>query len=250
MPDNRSRRAFFYGPVLLAGNLGPSEPDPMKGIPVFVTNKVQAGQIIRQDNPGSLEFRTNEVGLSKEIPFQPFYSIRDDHYSVYWDVFTQKEWAEQQLAYKWRRKLEYEREQSTTDVVRLGEMQPERDHDLTGENTEAGEAHTHKYRIADDGGFFSFTMKVVPDYSHMLVATYWGMDNRGRQFDVLVDGERIASEDLNKYKESRFYDISYRIPTSLTQGKTKVTVRFQPKAKDSAGPVYGVRVVKEAKADK
>ncbi|HZY79780.1 MAG TPA: glycoside hydrolase family 127 protein [Cyclobacteriaceae bacterium] len=234
MPDNPSRQAFFNGPVLLAGNLGPAEPDPMKGIPPLVTNSKDPGEIMRAGN----------------IRFQPFYSIADDHYSVYWDVFTQQEWAEKQLVYESRRKLEYEREQSTTDMVRLGEMQPERDHELAGENTEVGESHTHKYRTANDGGYFSFTMKVVPDFSYTLIATYWGMDNRGRQFDVLIDGEKIASEDLNKYKESRFYDINYRIPTSLTNGKTKVTVRFQPKAKNSAGPVYGVRMVKEAQADK
>jgi hypothetical protein len=115
---------------------------------------------------------------------------------------------------------------------------------------EAGESHTHKYRVAKEGGHFSFTMKVVPDFSYTLIATYWGMDNRGRQFDVLVDGEKIASEDLNKYKESRFYDITYRVPAALTNGKNKITVKFQPKEKNSAGPVYGVRLVKEAKADK
>jgi DUF1680 family protein len=245
MPDNPARQAFFYGPVLLAGNLGPTEPDPMKGIPVFVTNITDPKQLVKQDNPGSLSF-----SAQNKVKFQPFYSIADDHYSVYWDVFTEQAWKEQQLVYEQRRKLEYVREQSTTDIIRLGEMQPERDHEFTGENTEAGEAHTHKYRVANEGGYFSFTMKVVPDFSHTLIATYWGMDNRGRQFDILVDGERLASEDLNKYKESRFHDITYRIPVALTNGKTKVTIRFQPKEKNSAGPVYGVRLVKEAKADK
>ncbi len=105
-----------------------------------------------------------------------------------------------------------------------------------GEKTEVGESHTHKFRVAEPGGYFSFTMKVVPDFSYLLVATYWGMDNRGRQFDILVDGEKVGSEDLNKYKESKFYDITYRIPTSLTNGKTKITVKFQPKEKNSAGP--------------
>lgn len=245
MPDNPSRRAFFFGPVLLAGNLGPAEPDPMKGIPVIVSEVTNGPHLIRRDNSSTLLF-----SAPNKIKFQPFYSIADDHYSVYWDVFTPTAWKEQQMVYENRRKLETEREQSTTDILRLGEMQPERDHDLTGENTEAGESHTHKYRLANEGGFFSFNMKVESGFSYTLVATYWGMDNRGRQFDILVDGEKVASEDINKYKESRFYDITYRVPASLTNGKTKVNVRFQPKEKNSAGPVYGVRMVKEAKADR
>jgi uncharacterized protein len=250
MPDNPNRKAYFFGPVMLAGNLGEKEPDPMKGIPALVTDNQDAKQYIIRDDAKSMTFHTTSVGLQNNLKLQPFYSIYNDHYSVYWDVFTQQAWAEQQIVYESRRKLEYEREQSTVDELRVGEMQPERDHELVGENTEVGEEHTHKFRIANPGGHFSFTMKVVPDFSYTLVATYWGMDNRGRQFDILVDGEKIASEDLNKYKESKFYDITYRIPTNLTNGKPKVTVRFQPKDKNSAGPVYGVRMVREAKADR
>ncbi len=40
IPDNSSRVAVFYGPVLLAGELGVTEPDPVKGIPVLVARRV------------------------------------------------------------------------------------------------------------------------------------------------------------------------------------------------------------------
>ncbi len=38
MPDNKDRVALFYGPVLLAGNLGDSMPDPVYGTPVLLTS--------------------------------------------------------------------------------------------------------------------------------------------------------------------------------------------------------------------
>lgn len=91
----------------------------------------------------------------------------------------------------------------------------------------------------------SFTLKTDPTAQNVLIGTYWGMDNRGRQFDVLVDGTVIASEDLNKYKESRFYDIAYKIPRDLTNGKTSVTIRLQAKPHNAAGPVYGIRLVRD-----
>ncbi|HYD91096.1 MAG TPA: DUF6805 domain-containing protein, partial [Flavobacterium sp.] len=97
------------------------------------------------------------------------------------------------------------------------------------------------------GGHFSFTMKVEPGFSYNLVNTYWGMDNRGRTFEIFVDGEKIATEDLNKFKESRFYDISHRIPTKLTEGKKRITVMMKGVKGNQTGPVYGVRLVKEAK---
>jgi len=246
LPDNPSRKAFFYGPTLLAGNLGPNEPDPMKGIPVIVSERTDAADLLTQDKNNPYVFHT-----TNHLTFQPFNTIANDYYSVYWDVFTPTEWKEKELVYESRRKLEAEREQSTVDILRIGEMQPERDHELTGENTEIGESHTHKYRIANPGGYFSFTMKVQPGFSYLLIGTYWGMDNRGRQFDILVDGEKIASEDINKYKESRFYDITYRVPTTLTNGKSKITVKFQPKDdKNAAGPLYGVRLAKESVVSK
>lgn len=244
MPDNGSRKAFFYGPVLLAGNLGKQEPDPSKGIPVFVTVKENASQWIKREKQNTLSFRTASTGVPQDVLFQPFYTIQDEYYSVYWDVFTPVAWKAQQKIYEEKKRKAYELEQRTIDVLRVGEMQPERDHNLTGDRTQTGEAHTRKYRIAHNGGSFSFTLKVLPDASHTLMATYWGMDNRGRRFDILVDGDTIATEDLNRYKESRFYDISYAIPPELTKGKQYITVKFQARPGNGAGPVYGIRLVR------
>jgi uncharacterized protein len=48
------------------------------------------------------------------------------HYLVYWDFFTQKEWAERQTAYEAEKKYNQDIENRTIDIMRLGEMQPER----------------------------------------------------------------------------------------------------------------------------
>ncbi|HEY8937125.1 MAG TPA: beta-L-arabinofuranosidase domain-containing protein [Cyclobacteriaceae bacterium] len=245
MPDNASRQAFFYGPVLLAGNLGVQEPDPMKGVPVFVTASTDTKEWIKQDAKDPLHFTTSKTGFPEDVNLQPFYSIQNDHYSVYWDVFTPQAWKEQQKIYEEKRKAERDLEARTVDILRVGEMQPERDHNFTGDKTEAGESHTRKFRIANEDGSFTFTMKVDAEKSHSLIATYWGMDNRARTFDILVDGEKIATEDLNKFKESKFYDISYSVPQALTKGKQTVTITFKGKPHNQAGPVYGVRLVKE-----
>lgn len=245
MPDNASRKAFFYGPVLLAGNLGKKETDPSKGVPVFVTAEEKLSTWIKQDAQNGSVFRTTSVGFPQDVQLQPFYTIQDEHYSVYWDVFTPVAWKEQQKIYEEKKRQEYELEQRTVDILRVGEMQPERDHNFTGDKTDTGEEHTRKFRVANNGGSFSFTMKVHPEATHTLIATYWGTDNRGRTFDILVDGEKITTEDLNRYKESRFYDISYPIPAQLTKGKQTITVKFQARPNHAAGPVFGIRLVKE-----
>lgn len=245
MPDNPSRQAVFYGPVLLAGVLGEKEPDPVSGVPVFVTGQPDVAAWIKRTGGPGLEFSSTAVGRPSDVKLVPFHDTQNQYYSVYWDVFTPAAWAEQQQVYEARKKAEKELEARTVDILRTGEMQPERDHAFTGEKTSTAEDHGRKWRIARPGGYFSFTMKVAPEGGNTLICTYWGMDNRGRNFDIQVDGQTIATEDLNKYKASKFYDISYKIPEKLTKGRSAVVIKFVPKPQHSAGPLYGSRIVRE-----
>jgi len=246
LPDNPNRQALFYGPVLLSGILGEKEPDPVSGVPVLVAaNQAPATWIRRDGDSGTLLFRTAGTAQPLDVSLTPFYQTRNEYYTVYWDVFTPQSWQEQQVKYAAAKKAQQELDARTTDILRPGEMQPERDHEFTGDKTSTEEEHGRKWRIAWPGGYFSFNMKVDPNSRHSLQCTYWGMDNRGRTFDIVVDGTTIATEDINKFKESRFYPVSYTIPEHLTKGKQSVNIRFVPKANNSAGPLYGCRMVKE-----
>ncbi len=246
MPDNADRRAIFYGPVLLAGALGNTEPDPVKGVPVFVSANNDPKDWLSVVNKQDLEFETKNIAQPQDVKLIPFYQTKNQYYSVYWDVFTPEKWTVQQKIYDEQKRKQKELEDKTTDVFRFGEMQPERDHNFSAAKEYMGEDHGSKWRVAGENGYLQFDVKVDPALQNTIIASYWGMDNRGRNFDILVDGVNIATEDLNKYKESRFYDISYKIPVELTKGKNKVTVKLFPKAKNSAGPIYGVRVIKES----
>ena len=244
IPDNQNRRAIFYGPVLLAGVLGATEPDPVKGTPVFVTSETDPNKWLQMVDKQQLSFKT-AIAVPGEVNLIPFNRTKDEYYSVYWDVFTPSGWAVQQKAYDEQKKRQQELEARTTDILRTGEMQPERDHNLTGENIITGEDHQRKWRATDDGGYFSYEMKVDPDKQNTLINTYWGMDNRGRVFDIMVDGIKLTTEDLNQYKESKFYDINYIIPIERTKGKQKITIKLLPKAGNAAGPLYGSRMIRE-----
>jgi DUF1680 family protein len=244
MPDNANRRAIFYGPVLLAGILGNTEPDPLKGVPVFVTNETDPNTWLQIVDKNQLSFRTVNISKPEEVKLIPFNQTKNEYYSVYWDVFTPATWAVQQKAYDEQKKKQQELEARTMDILRIGEMQPERDHNFSGESATTGEDHQKKWRSTENGGYLLYEMKVDANAQNTLINTYWGMDNRGRTFDILIDGVKLTTEDLNQYKESRFYDITYTIPIELTKGKQKVTIKLLPKKDNSAGPVYGSRMVK------
>jgi len=242
MPDNPGRIAFFYGPTILAGVVGDKEPE---GIPVLVSADKNAANWIKKDD-NQMVFHTRQVGQPNDITLIPFNAVQKEYYSVYWDAFSPEGWASQQEKYAADKKRQQQIEASTVDMLRVGEMQPERDHNFTGDKTNTGEEHNRKWRIAEEDGYLSFTMKTDPAAINSLLCTYWGTDNRYRKFDILVDGVKVATEDLNKYKESKFYELVYTIPAELTKGKKQVTITMKGTPHNSAGPVYGtIRMMKE-----
>ena len=74
----------------------------------------------------------------------PFNRTADEYYTVYWDVFTPAQWGVQQKKYDEEKRKQKALEDATTDYLRAGEMQPERDHNFTGEKITTGDDHNRK----------------------------------------------------------------------------------------------------------
>ena len=241
LPDNASRIALLYGPVLLAGELGAKEPDPVSGVPVLVSPTADPNRWLQRVPGESLVFRSVSTGRPGDITLIPFNRTENEYYSVYWDLFTPQTWALQQEKYNAERLRLQEMEERTIDRLRLGEMQPERDHSFTGEKLQGGDAHGRHWRSAEEGGYFSFEMKVDGKSPNTLVCEYWGDDHRGRIFDIQIDGVTIATQSLGGFKQSKFYEVSYPVPDELVRGKKTVVVKFVAKsANNGVGPVSGV----------
>jgi hypothetical protein len=95
-------------------------------------------------------------------------------------------------------------------------------------------------RFSEDQWNFEFTMQTRPG-PLVLLATYWG-DERGQNFDILVDDVLLASQQLKNDKPGKFFDVEYAVPEALTKGKATIRVRFVPHNRSTAGPVFGVRL--------
>ena len=167
-------------------------------------------------------------------------------YSVYWHVFSEKVWKQKQaelaVAAAKRRAFEARR----VDEVAPGEQQPETDHGFQGAATNTGEFQNRKWRDANNG-WFSYQLKVLPDRPTVLLCTYWGSDNGPRQFDILVDGRKVATQTLDNNRPGEFFDVEYPLPAELIQGKQKVTVRFQARPGKVAGGLFGCMLLKAEK---
>ena len=244
MPDNPDRIALLYGPVVMAGQLGKDMPDPVFGTTVLMTANHNVGDWLKVIPNETLSFQTNGVARPRDVKLIPFYKTYDQYYNVYWDYFTPEGWSKRQAEYEAEKKRQHDIEERTIDIIRIGEMQPERDHNLkASEKSYVSDALGRMGREARSGGFFSFDMKVSPATANSLFCTYIG-DDQKRGFDLLIDGVKIGTQELNGGTTGRFFDVTYPIPAELIQGKSSVVVRVQAHPDKTAGRVFGCRIIK------
>jgi hypothetical protein len=252
LPDNPGRVAVMWGPLVLAGDLGPererrwgrrgrSEPDEQ--VPVFVTAERPIEEWLRPSNDTPARFRTDGVGREREVEFTPFYRLHRRIYGGYWDVFTPSQWEERAAEIARERERQRKLELSTVAYAQPGEMQPERDFNFQGDETwpvrDAGRAG----RVGR--GWFSFDLPIESSRPMLLLVTYRsGERRRDASFEIQIDGQRVAEETLKSGGTARFYDAQYPVPEELVAGKKQITVRFQAKEGSGIGPVFGVRMVR------
>jgi hypothetical protein len=242
--DNPDRFAFLNGPIVLCAQVDPSKP-----FPAVVAERDEVPQALKPAGEPNTFTASAEVfrapGGPGGVTLEPFYAMHGGrHYQVYFDRFTPAQWKEKEADYAADLARQREIAARTVDYVVPDREQSERDHGMHGEQTAAGDFGDRKWRHATDGGWFSWQLRVVPDHPQELWVTYWGSDGGNRIFDILVDGQKVATQRLENNKPDKFYEEVYRLPADLLQGKQAITVKFQAHPGAWAGGVFGARVMK------
>jgi DUF1680 family protein len=246
MPDNPNRIAFLYGALVLAGQLGNTMPDPVTGVPVLLTDNRNISDWIKPVAGQPLHFVTQSTGKPFDVTLIPFYKTYKEYYSVYWDYFTNAQWTARQEEYEKEKKEQKEIETRTIDNFRIGEMQPERDHNLkASERSYVSDAMGVNGREARADNYFAFDMKVqyAADGGNSLLLTYIG-DDKDRKFDIIVDGRKIATEELKGGTTGKFYYRTYPLPGELIEHKEKIAIRIEANYGKTAGRIFGARVIR------
>jgi hypothetical protein len=259
MPDDSSKVAFLYGPVVLAGDLGRVPEServrysveqwdnfhkPVAEVPVLVTEARDLSKVVGLVSGNDLVFRTIGTAQPRDVTLRPFNEIYYDYYNVYWDVLTPAKYVERKAALQADAARRAALDARTIDEYRPGEQQSEVDHGQKGEKTTSGEWQAGKYRHAEDGGWFSLNMKVPPGQPVELLCVYWGGESGNRTFDILIDGKIIATQTLHQDQPGQLFYRTYAIPEELTRGKKTVEVRFQAHPGNFAGGLYGAKVLR------
>ena len=259
MPDDPKMVALLYGPVVLAGDLGgegltetlrygPNAPPvnrlPAVTVPVFIG---EVKDVLGRVKPapaaeGPLHFQTVGLGRPQEVRLLPLFKASDQRYTVYWKVLTPAEWEARQaeLAAKETRRREVERR--TVDAVDINNEQSETGHRFQGENSTQGYFEGRRTREARNG-WFSYELRVLPDKPIALFCTFVGSYGRPRTFEILADGEKVATQALEA-APGGLVDVEYPLPEPLTRGKERVTVKFQSPANAATGSLFDIRIIR------
>lgn len=230
--------ALLRGPLVLSADLGSAEEKWEGADPAMVGEDLLSRFTPLADGKGA--YASHGVLRPADLTFVPFYSQYQRRSAVYFKRFTEASWKVEESNFLAEQAKERDIAARSVDVMHLGEMQPERDHNLTSEISYPTSYRGRNGRDARSGGYFEFSLKCKPG-PLVLQATYWG-DERGQNFDILVDNVKVATQLLKQDRPGKFFDVEYPLAEELTNGKTSIRVRFVPHDKSMAGPVFGVRL--------
>jgi hypothetical protein len=247
--DNPDRFAVLYGPLVLAADV-----DPRKPFPVVVGEKETLVASLKPiaGKPNTFAGPPEDFRIPGEknegVTLEPFYELYKDRYETYWDRFTSQQWLARQEDYRKEVARQKELEARTVDLVNAGEEQNERDHNMKGENTEVRDFNERQFRFANTNGWFSWTLKVLPDQPQDLSVAMFGGGRSTVAYDISVDETKLASERFSGFggggrgqpPEPKVYHLS----ADLLKGKDKIVLKFQTPSGMRGGSVSSVRVLK------
>lgn len=267
MPNVSKYIALSYGPILLAAKTGTQGLDglvaddgrwshiangplmELGSAPIIEGRRDSILQCLKPVDGKPLTFQAS--GLFPDQPnyqslvLEPFYKIHDSRYMMYWMSLSRTEYSSVIATLTKEEQEALELDRRTIDAIATGQQQPDADHSVKVSNSFTGTFNNEYYRDARDGGYFSYQMATKGLTNLSLMVRYWGNEGGSRTFDILIDNQVIATENISgKWNKSSFVNVEYSIPATLLNNKSVITVTFKGKAGNFAGGVFYLRLLK------
>ncbi len=266
LPNVPHYYAFMRGPILLAastgtedlagmvagssrwGHIAGGKKLPVSEAPIIIESdkNLLAGKLKKVKGQAFL-YQTDRVKLvnaSGEQMLQPFSRLHDARYIMYWMVLSEHEYQRYVDSVSALERERMELDKRTVDAVATGEQQPEADHLIQKENSNTGNFLDAFWRDARNGGFFSYQLNTNGHTDVSLMVRYWGQERGNRSFEIYIDEEKLASENIaGKWNKAGFQEVVYPVPETMLKGKQQVRVKFKSVPGGAAGPVYFIRLI-------
>lgn len=262
MPDKSNYYSFFYGPILLAaksgaedlkgqfaddsrgGHIAHGRQIPLKDMPVIVSEPESLVNLVKPVEGKSLTFSLANLYLGDKwgkTELIPFFRLHESRYIIYWPQATKEGLVEIQRKMEQDEKETIRLDEVTIDKVVCGEQQPESDHFIQSEHSTTGFTDDIHWREAR--GFFSYKLKNSKQNAKYLYLSYYNRD-RGRNFDIFVNDQKIRSMYLNGENNDEIVAICCRIPDNC-QKEEVLTVRFAAHPNTMTTKIAEVRILSE-----
>lgn len=279
MPDKPNLIAFKYGPVVLsakltASNMEASNPngilvrvgtfDPNAQTVITTQNmstdewlKNLSKNMVRVEDGknGEIQFALKNVDSeSEELIYSPHYMRYKERYGIYMYMEEPDSQASQDriLANK---EVIRNQEMSIDYLDSFDANNSEAAKNQQGENTQVGSHLGKTYRDGQKNGWFSYDIKIDKDAEHNYLNCVFFSGDRGRKFDIMVDGTVLAGpyDYSDAPSGNEFYTYTVEIPKEIIAKAEdgKVTVRFQskPEYNSYVGGLFGIRTSTSAEYD-
>src|SRR5689334_12162841 len=170
-PDDRRIAAIMWGPLVLAGDLGPRRESRGEGAtggpaPMLLAAERPVSEWVL---PGSRagDFQVRQIGRvitqptqNTDVALTPFYRTHERTYSVYFDVITPSEFEARVAAVAAERERMRRMEAATVAYVRPGDQQTEANFGYKSEPADRQVTNTNRRPGRGGPGWFSYDLAV------------------------------------------------------------------------------------------
>lgn len=260
LPDRSNYYSILYGPLVLAARTGTEDLTglfaddsrmghvargrqiPLRDMPVLTTAPDNIPNLVKRVDNGLLRFKLSGLRLGKEqlsMELEPFYKTHETRYIIYWPQATEEELTALQ------EKTEREERESlrlagiTIDRVVSGEQQPESDHFIKEENTQAGSIEDVRWREAK--GWFSYTVKTDPKENVQLFIRY--LDDENRKTNVLINDKEIGKLPQDNLGSGEVKTAVIAIPPNSNKAAT-FQVKIAADTPSTSHKILEIRIIK------
>ena len=207
--DNPQVSAIMWGPLALAGEVGPrigrtpenAQTTPRTEVPMLVTTSRQPSEFV---TPLALagDFRVTTVARragdgssAGDVSLTPFYRTHRRRYSLYFDLLTPTEFEARVATLASLRAAAARLLASTIGLVQVGDTESERDRNYQSEPKDRVVGRAERRTNRAGTGWFSYDLPANATSPMALVVTHFvepGLPAPLGNFDVMVDGTPIA----------------------------------------------------------
>ena len=263
--------ALRYGPILLGAitsteNLtgqhageGRMDHAPGQGAqlsltsaPMLIGNRRHALDSIYMIDADKLHFKIR-IGLYnserwKDLILQPFYTIHEARYMVYWNQLSVEEWDEIRQQVMAEEEANQRLNNRTLDYVATGEQQSDAGHVLQG-TFGKGSYDGEFYVDAQSGQSFSYQLATQGVSENVSLMCRFHSADAGRVVTIYVNNKILTSMTLEKKSFSGHYNWEYPISEQLLMPNgilpDSITVRFHASGNTPAPGLYYLRLLKD-----